>query len=1097
MQNYHKHCSESNIFTPDSAATYEDYAKRAMELGHRVISTVEHGWQGRYHHAYDIVKQFAKPKTEKGGQDYQLKLIFGAEAYWVKDNQSKDRTNGHIIMLAKNENGRRKINGILSDANEFGYYYKPRVDEQSILSLPPDDVFITTACVAFWQYEDDYMEDFVKRLANHFGDNFKLEVQYHNTDKQKELNQRILQLSEKYGIGLIAGMDSHYIHPEQAQEREFILESKKISYDDEDGWYMDYPDDETVYRRFVEQGILNDSQIREAMDTTDLLLDFEDFTVDNPVFSTNPKLPTLYDGEHVINGRRLPKLNQEQRNKVYSQLITKLFKEYLKGVPEERHAEYFEGVNQEVQVIKETNMSDYFLIDYEIVKRAIEKGGVLTNSGRGSAVGYMTNTLLGFSKVDRFRSPIKLYPERFISKSRILESNSLPDIDLNWGTPEIAEEAQEEILGKNHAYPMIAFGTYKKKSAFKLYARARDLDFDIANNISKQIEKYEEAEKHAEDEEERKAINIYEFVDEEYHDYITQSQSYWGIISDKKKAPCSYLLYAGDIREEIGLIKCKSESTKKEYITTVIDGAVAENYKFLKNDILKVDTVLLTDLVYKRIGMKPHTVNELTEAVASDQKVWDVYARGLTIGVNQCEKDSTIQKVKHYQPQNVSELSAFIAGIRPGFKSMYSTFASRQTYEYGIKSFDDLIQTEQFPYSFIMYQEQLMTTLNYAGFPIDKCYQIIKDISKKHPEKVLPLREDFLKGFSSKILVDCSSETEAMEMSEKVWKIIYDSTSYSFNSSHAYCMALDSLYNAWQKANHPYEFYEVLLQVFSDKGKKDKVADLKREMKDGFGINEGDYRWGLDNRKFVADKENSAINPSLVSIKGLSQGFANDLYSLSQKKSYDNFYDLWKDVNSLKSSNSAKIGVLVCLNYFKEFGSITKITRFLNIVSELYERTQFKKGDEVTLKYERFIKQFSESETEKLYRGFDYDAALKEIWTKLKDVETPCKDILGYELELLGYVKTVVPEVEEDYVMITRIEGKYANKNVTLYRICDGTSEKVKVKGKKLELQPLREGDIIKTIEFKEDKKWRKGEDGKFFQIDEKETILTRWRVTI
>lgn len=1081
MQNYHKHCSESNIFTPDSAAFYEDYAKRAIELGHGVLSTVEHGWQGRYHLAYEVA------------QKYNLKLIFGAEAYWVKDNQEKDKTNAHIVLLAKNENGRRKINGILSDANEFGYYYKPRIDEKSILSLPADDVFVTTACVGFWQYEDDYMESFIQKLKNHFGSNFMLEVQYHHTDKQKKLNQKIVGLSERYSIPMIVGMDSHYIYPEQEMERDYILEAKGVCYEDEAGWFMDYPDNETTFQRFIKQGVLSENQIKQAMDNTDLLLDFEDFTVDNPVFSRNPKLPSLYDGEHFINGKRLPKLTQEERNKKYSVLISKLFKQYLEQyVPKERWDEYFQGVKQEVDVIKETGMADYFLIDYEIVKDAIENGASLTNSGRGSAVGYFTNTLLGFSKVDRFTSPIKLYPERFISKSRILKSNSLPDIDLNWGTPEIAEKSQEKIMGKNHAYPMIAFGTFKKKSAFKLYARSQEMDFDIANEISKQIEKYETALKYADDDD-RDQIDIYDYVDSDYHQYITQSKAYWGIISDKKKAPCSYLLYSGDIREEIGLIKCKSESTKKEYITTVIDGSVAENYKFLKNDILKVDVVLLTDLVYKRIGMKPHTVKELTEAVSNDDKVWDIYAKGLTIGVNQCEKDSTMDKVKKYKPKNVSELSAFIAGIRPGFKTMYSKFASREPYEYGIKNFDNLIQTEQFPYSYIMYQEQLMTTLNYAGFPIDQCYQIIKDIAKKHPEKVRPLKSQFLEGFSKKIIDDCESEEEALEMSERIWKIIDDSTSYSFNSSHAYCMALDSLYGAWQKANHPYEFYEVLLQVFSDKGKKDKVAELKKEMQTGFGIKEGLYRWGIDNRSFVANEKEQRIEPSLVSIKGMSQGFANDLYKLSQKNTYDNFYNLWRDINKLKTSNSAKINILVEINYFEEFGSIPKIKKFISLIDKFNERSQFNINDKVVSEYPDIIQKFSEKKTEKQYRGFDYNAALAFLWDSLEDEKISTKELLEYELNNFGYIKTILSGLNPEFAVVVKIDGKYKNKNVTLYRLSDGTQEVVKVKGKSLEIQPLEEGDIIRTIECKEDRKWRKGEDG-FYQTDEKEIVLTKWK---
>lgn len=1095
MQNYHKHCCDSNIFTPDSAAEYLDYIERAVELGHSVVSTVEHGWQGRYHLAFSTLERYKQDYEKKHGEklSHELKLIFGTEAYWVKDNQEKDRTNAHIVILAKNENGRRKINGLLSDANEFGYYYKPRVDEKSILNLPPDDVFITTACIAFWQYDEEYTESFVQKLKNHFGDNFMLEVQYHHTDKQVDINKRIVNLSKKHNIPMIVGLDSHFIREEQSIDRDYILESKKIQYENEEGWFMDYPDDETVFRRFQIQGVLSDDQIKQAMDNTDVLLTFEDFTKDNPVFSKKPKLPTLYDGKHIVNGKLLPKLNQAERNKVYSKLISKLFNKYLKeNVPKSRWQEYYEGVRQEVEVIKETGMADYFLIDYEIVKDAIESGGVLTNSGRGSAVSYMTNTLLGFSKVDRFTSPIKLYPERFISKSRILKTASLPDIDLNWGTPEIAEKSQEKIMGKNHAYPMIAFGTFKKKSAFKLYARAQNLDFEIANSISKQIDKYESALKYADDED-RDEINIYDYVDSQYHDYITQSKSYWGIISDKKKAPCSYLLYDGDIREEIGLIKCKSDSTKKEYLTTVIDGSVAEEFKFLKNDILKVDVVLLTDLIYKRIGIQPHSVRELTEAIADDEKVWDIYAKGLTIGVNQCEKESTMEKVKKYKPRNVSELSAFIAGIRPGFKTMYSKFASRESYEYGIKSFDELIQTEQFPYSFIMYQEQLMTTLNYAGFPIDQCYQIIKDIAKKHPEKVRPLKSQFVEGFSEKILPDCKSKDEALETSEKIWKIIDDSTSYSFNSSHAYCMALDSLYGAWQKANYPYEFYEVLLQTFSEKGKKDKVVELKKEMYVGFGIEEGDYRWGIDNREFVANKKEHRIEPALVSIKGLNQGLANDLYRLAQNNTYDNFYEVWKAVNKLKTSNSAKINTLIEINYFEEFGSINKIKKFIKLIDVFYERSQFKKNSNVVDNYYELIQKHSEKETDKTFSGFDYDAALVELWQKLKDDPVPMKDKLTYEFNHFGYVKTIVSHLGAEFAMVTKIDGKFKNKNVTLHRLCDGTQEVVKVKGKTLEIHPLVESQIIKTLECKEDKKWRKGDEG-FYQIDEKEIILTKWQ---
>lgn len=1081
MQNYHKHDSYSNIYVPDSAAVQEDYAKRAVEVGHKVLSSVQHGWAGYYFETFELAKK------------YDLKFIFGAEAYWVKDRHEKDRTNSHVILLAKNENGRIAINRIMSDANEDGYYFRPRVDMELLLSLPADDVMITTACIAFWHYED--IEDLLVQLHSHFKSNLFLEIQYHNTDPQINLNKRILALSEKYGIEMIVGMDSHYIYPEQSKERDYILAAKNVHYDDEQGWYMDYPDDDTTMQRFLTQGVFTKEQIQKAMDNTDLLLEFDDYTVlpngePNPIFSKDIKLPTLYDGKHEIDGKLLPKLTQEERNKEYSKLITRLFKEYMEGVPPEQYDEYFEGIKTEVQVIKDTNMSDYFLIDYYMVKRAIEMGGVLTNSGRGSSVGYFTNTLLGFSKVDRFQSPIKLYPERFISKSRILETKSLPDIDLNWGTPDIAAEAQEQILGKDHAYPMIAFGTCKKKSAFKLYARAQNMDFDLANTISAQIEKYDEALKYADDDE-KDDINIYDYVDEQYHSYIDASKKYQGIIMDKKKAPCAYLLYSGSIREEIGLIKCKSETTKKEYMTAVIDGAIAENYKFLKNDILKVDVVLLVDMIYKRIGIKPHTVNELMELVKNDPLVWGIYANGYTMGVNQVEKASTTRKSMKYQPKNVSELSAFIAAIRPAFKSMYSKLENREDFSYDIPAFDKILQTEELPQSFILYQEQTMNTLNYAGFPIDECYGIIKAIAKKHPEKVRPLKERFINGFRDRIMEEGTPKEKAEEDAARVWQIISDSCGYGFNSAHAYCMALDSLYNAYLKAHYPYEFYEVLLQTYSDKGKKDKVAELKQEMSRAFGIMEGEYRFGLDNRKFVADPENHTIYPSLLSIKGLSQGCANDLYSLG-KKQYDSFYELWKDLKKKKNLNSGKINTLIEIGYFDDFGSIGKIKRFVEILDRLYGRSQFSKADP-SMEFIKYIKKHSE-ETEKQYRKFDYDSALHEIWYDLDDVDIPLGERLKYELDNIGYVKTCMLDMSPDYAFVQEYECKYKNPKLTLYRLCDGTTEIVKVRRKKYDEAPIYVGDIIKTMECSEEGRWSKDSNGDWQQSQhDKESILKKW----
>jgi len=1063
FQNFHRHSSDSNIFTADSAMVVEDYAKRAIELGHTILSSCEHGFQGRYYEVYEMAKK------------YNLKFIFGTEAYWVKDRFEKDRTNGHICIFAKSEIGRKSINRILSEANIDGYYYKPRVDIELLLSLPPSEVFISTACIAFWKYDD--IEDIIWKLHNHFGNNFFLEVQYHHTDIQREVNKRILDL----GLNIVMGCDSHYIYPEQAQGRDDVLEARGIRYEGEEGWFLDYPDGDTAYQRFVDQGVLSHGQIMEAINNTNIFLEFDDIE-----FDKNIKLPSLY-----------PNLSLEEKNKIYTSLLTEKWKEFSKDIDPSKHELYLQEIQKEVNIVRNTGMVDYFLMDYEIVKQAIADGGIITNSGRGSGVSFITNTLLGFSKVDRISSPVKLYPERFMSETRILQTKSLPDLDLNCGTPEIFVQAQDKILGEGHAYPMIAYGKFKIKSAFKLYAKSQSMPFEIANEITNQIEKYERDLKYA-DEDDKDLINVYDYVEEKHHEILKGSEKYMGIIASKSAHPCGYLLYQGNIKEDIGLIKCKSESTKKEVVTTVIDGTVAEKYKFLKNDLLKVDVVLLIDKVYKRIGIKPHTVNELLTIIKDDPKTWGIYAKGLTIGVNQVEKPSTTQKAMKYKASNISELTALIAAIRPGFKSMYHTFETRKPFNYNTPSFDKLIQTEEMPFSFVLYQEQTMATLQYAGFPMDESYGILKAISKKKAEIIIPLKERFLDGFSKKLILDENITLElALEKSEDIWKIIADSVNYSFNASHALSYAIDSAYCAYLKAHYPYEFYEVMLQSYSDKGNKDKVALFKKEMIEGFGISEGEYKFGLDNTKFLADKENKTIYPEMLSIKFLNKEMAHILLKLSKKK-YESFYELLRIIKGTKV-NSRQLDILIKLGYFRDYAEIKKIQLFNEYYDLLGESKQISKEKAILSELPiELIEKYSRS-TDKTYVELDVDNILLELWDGIPNESLNIRDQIQNEIELLGYAKSINTNISPDYGIVIELNTKYSP-IPTIYRINDGSIETIKTDTRKYKANPFQQFDMIKTItkEPRNKKKYMgKNEKGKgiYETLEEKEDILTQWTI--
>ncbi|MBQ6960501.1 MAG: hypothetical protein IJP78_05960 [Clostridia bacterium] len=657
-------------------------------------------------------------------------------------------------------------------------------------------------------------------------------MQYHDTDKQREVNQFLLGLYRKHGIPLIMGTDSHYIHPRDATLRQQRLEANHILYEDEGGWYMDYPSGAEAFQRFQRQGVLSDAQIREAMENTRIFESFEDVE-----FDKSKKLPTIY-----------PELTQEERNHKYLDLVNAAFEQQTAGMTKEEKSVRAKGVKYETDVVTSTGMSDYFLLDHELVRRSVEKGGIITKTGRGSAPSYYTNSLLGLSSIDRFAIPVEMFPDRFISADRIL-SGSLPDIDMNVANREAFEEAQAEVLGEWRSAPMIAYGTLKRLSAWKMYCRASNLSFDIANSIGDKLKAYESAVKYAEDDEE---IALSDYIPEEYRELAAASEQYMGVIDSISPHPCAYLLCREDIRREIGIIRINSKGTRKKTVyAAFIDGATAEQFGYLKNDLLLVEVVKTNNEAFKRIGMEQPDVNELLRLTAQDKETWRMYAEGLTMGLNQVEQPKTREKVMQYKPKNITELAAFVAAVRPAFKSMLPIFLARKHFDYGIPAFDTLIQTREMSSSFILFQEQLMKTLQHAGFSAPESYAAIKAIGKKHPEKVLPLKQRFLEGFAAK------SDPEA---AERVWRIIEDATSYLYNSSHAVCVALDSLYGAWLKAHHPLEYYTTLLSGYAAKGDKDRISLAKEEMRKGFGIRIVPCKFRQDNRDFYIDHEARTIS---------------------------------------------------------------------------------------------------------------------------------------------------------------------------------------------------------------------------------------------
>src|SRR5574344_1808142 len=979
--NYHKHTSLSNRYMKDSPLLPVDYwneLKARYGSEPCIYTTVEHGWASNYFKKDDYLEKFNK----KNGTN--IRWIYGAEAYWVKDRHEPDRSNCHIVLLARTDKGRKAINKILSIANKDGYYARPRIDLELIDQLPYDDVMITTACVAFWNKYDD-IADIVRYLSESFP-NFYLEVQAHDTPEQKELNRRIIQISEELNVPIIAGCDSHVITESQMLDRDELLKSGNIHYEDEDGWYMDYPTYDVLFERFKQQGVLTDGQIKAAINNTNVLFEFEDIKLDRSL-----KVPVI---------KELRNKTQEERNHIFEQILKDEWFLQKADINKDKLQQYYQEIKHDIGEIEACNMADYFILSYMVMKRGQEKyGGILTPSGRGSAVSMYLNKLLRLTKVDKVNSPVLMYSERFLTKERVLDSHTPPDIDNNVSDRQPFIQAQRDLVGELGTYDLLALGTLKFKAAWKMYARAYNVEPDTANEVSKQIDRYETAKKHAEDGE---TVDIHKYIEPKYQELVDGCKKYLGIYDTAKGHPCGCLCYEGDIESDIGISLCKSEATGKEVLVANIESGTIDAFGYLKQDYLIVDSIGLTYDIYKEAGIEPFTVNQLLEKIAHDDATWQIYADGYTQCVNQCEQPKSTQKVMRYKPKNIAELTQFIAAIRPSFQSMYQTFEQRQHFDYGIKALDDLLQDEYCSSSFILYQESLMKVLGFAGFPMSETYTIIKAISKKKDYIIKDAKPKFIKNFAQAILDtgETDDDNKAHELADKVWTIIENSAAYGFNSAHAYCMAIDSVTIAYLKAHYPLEFYKCVLQRFTDKGEKDKVALIKQEMlKRGYKLK--DIKFGDDNRQFNIDRADNCIVQTMASIKDMPKSTPQALYELGQK-GVRNRGELYQAIMDDSRINKTATEILFKLGYFEQFGHPNKLIAEYEVYQK-YIAVKVLTKSNLDDKIIEDVRRCCGKETEKQFRDIDNKALIVAVLKNTPIKPTTITDRIQWQLQYLGY----------------------------------------------------------------------------------------------
>lgn len=203
----------------------------------------------------------------------------------------------------------------------------------------------------------------------------------------------------------------------------------------------------------------------------------------------------------------------------------------------------------------------------------------------------------------------------------------------------------------------------------------------------------------------------------------------------------------------------------------------------------------------------------------NDSKTWDLFKDGKTKGVFQLESNLGRSWSKKLAPENIEELAALIALIRPGClkaiidgKSMTQRFVDRKHKKEDVTYLHDSLEEILKPtYGVLVYQEQSMRIAQkLAGFDLKKADDLRKAIGKKNAELMASIRNDFVKGCRDVGLVDEHTASEIFGWIEK-------SSRYSFNKSHAVAYAVNSYWSAWYKANHVDQFFLSYLHYANEK----------------------------------------------------------------------------------------------------------------------------------------------------------------------------------------------------------------------------------------------------------------------------------------
>ncbi|MEM0927224.1 MAG: DNA polymerase III subunit alpha, partial [Planctomycetota bacterium] len=468
----HLHC-HSHYSLLDGASDIKRLVNRAAEHGMNALALTDHG---NLHGALEFYR------AAKGAG---INPIIGYEAYiapgsrFDKGGASRSKeASYHLTLLAQNRQGFKNLIKLASAASLEGFYFKPRIDKE-ILEAHHEGIICLSGCVSS-EFSRAVMksgdgEDYVRDAMDiagwfHklFGDRYFVEVMNNGLEIQRLQLDGAVDVANRMGIPVVATSDCHYVNQEDAEAQDIMLcintgrfrtDTSRMKMEN-DQFFLRSP--EQMYEKFhgMEDFCARSQEIADSVH-----IDLELGKYYFPKFECpDEKKPIDYLRELCIEG-----------------LLERYEGDSERIVDGKLSDEVMQRLDRELGVIETLNYPTYFLIVWDFVVHARQKG--ISATARGSGVGAIVCYALYLSHVCPLRYDLLF--ERFLDESR----TEPPDIDIDFEKERRGEviDYVKERYGNENVCQIGTFGTLAARAAIKDVGRALGIPLARVNQITEMV----------------------------------------------------------------------------------------------------------------------------------------------------------------------------------------------------------------------------------------------------------------------------------------------------------------------------------------------------------------------------------------------------------------------------------------------------------------------------------------------------------------------------------------------------------------------------------------------------------------------------------